>query len=688
MNKLKDSLIRVWPAMRLFLRWLLVLLPVAGLFLLIREYAVNIPFLDDWMYISMFEKERAGTLTLHDFFMVQMEHRMAFVRAMMLVFYKLFPGNWTIQMFFSWLLLGLTYVNVALLFKKTTGRAFAVWWPLLVLAGLAIFCPVQYRIVLWSMMFQVAALGFFLSGALLAMVSNLPLWLRWVIGIACASLATQSFASGILVWLLPLPLVWSTPAVKGARARIIFTVLWLAVFGVTMKLYFTNLVNEVEPMFAYKQGEEETMRKDVKGMISNLDHTIAYVFRFLGNHLCRGSSFSMMDVSLLIGGVSFSLYLAAFGYLVGNWRREELRAQLGPWLMFGAYSIGTGVLVAMGRGWASSTGDNALAARYVIHAVPLTVSLIALTWIIAQDIVKRRPEWQGGIQRFINGSGMALLAVLILSWAHGWRLMDMWHSSRLRGAVNTRFFNALYQVEDTVPANRDHARRAEKMGLLNPPMLKDRALSNFRLQPSLLSSTTANFRSMKIELEEVKKGRDRGKEKEDADSQNTAPEGEPAGEVEQRYVARVEGFACLRGRNRVADGVFFTRRIPETGAWEIFHVVQVSGMPLFLFEMLNKDTQFVHVPSGHIAQDGLAGFTGSFVMTQLPPGVHDIMAWAYDAHEDSVYPMAPFYQLDNRSPVPRVKRLGMDPAAVHIDKFLGKDKSASKADAKAKAAAE
>jgi hypothetical protein len=28
------------------------------------------------------EKERAGTLTMHDFFMVQMEHRMAFVRAM------------------------------------------------------------------------------------------------------------------------------------------------------------------------------------------------------------------------------------------------------------------------------------------------------------------------------------------------------------------------------------------------------------------------------------------------------------------------------------------------------------------------------------------------------------------------------------------------------------------------------
>jgi hypothetical protein len=59
-------------------------------------------------------------------------------------------------------------------------------------------------------------------------------------------------------------------------------------------------------------------------------------------------------------------------------------------------------------------------------------------------------------------------------------------------------------------------------------------------------------------------------------------------------------------------------------------------------------------------------------MSQLPHGVHDIMAWAYDAREDSVYPMAPFYQLDNRGPVPRVKRLGVDPKSVHIEKFLKK----------------
>lgn len=655
MNDPQDLSARNSPVWRSVISWLLVILPVVGLFLLIREFGVNMPFLDDWMYVGMYEKERAGNLTLHDFFMVQMEHRMAFVRGMMMVFYKLFPGNWTIHMYFSWLLLALTYVNVAVLLRKTTGQTFRVWWPLLALAGLVIFCPVQYRIVLWSMMFQVAALGFFLSLLLVTLLSGLPIWLKWIIGIVCASCATQCFASGILLWMLPLPLVWwSSRAVRGRMAKAVFTVAWLVVFGVTMKLYFTNLVNEVEPMFAYKQGEEETMRRDVKGMLQNPGRSSAYVFRFLGNHLSRGTSFSVMDASLFIGVVSVLLYLGALGYMIWQWRREELRERLMPWLLFGGYSVATAGLVAMGRMWASPSGDNAISPRYVIHAVPLTVALIALAWIIAHDRLGKNREKSGPGLRWVQRGGMVLLTVLLLSWAQGWRLMEMWHSSRLRGAVNARFYNVLYQVEDAVPANRDHARRAEKLGLMKPPMLTDLRLSNFRAVPLLLSSNTASFRSLEIVPDE-----------------------------KEGHRAMVKGFACLRGRERVADGVFFTRRIPEDGSWHIFHVVQVSGLPFYLMETLNKDTQFVHVPSGNLAQDALAGFSGSFSLSQVPAGVHDIMAWAYDAQEDSVYPMTAYYQLDTRGPAPRVKKLGTNPASVHIDKFLKRKVDGKKGDDRA-----
>ena len=398
-------------------------------------------------------------------------------------------------------------------------------------------------------------------------------------------------------------------------------------------------------MFAYKQGEEETMRRDIKGMLLDPVRSCSYVFRFLGNHLSRGTSFSIMDAALFIGAVSLALYLAAVMYLVAHWRREDLRARLLPWLLFGSYSIATAGLVAMGRMWASPSGDNAISPRYVVHAVPLTVSLIVLAWLIARDISERNEGAQGRPQRIVQGGGMVLLCLLVLSWSQGWRLMDMWHSSRLRGAVNTRFYNALYQVEDAVPSNREHARRAEALGLLDPPMLKDLKLSNFRAVPMLLSSNTASLRSMTVDTDEV------------------------------GWHVDVDGFACLRGRERVADGVFLTRRVPEDGSWEIFQVVQVTALPIYLMDTLNKDTQFVHVPGGNLAQDALAGFHGKFYTSQLPPGVHDVMAWAYDAHENSVYPMTAFYQVDNRGDTPRVKRLGMDPASVHIEKFLKKPKA-------------
>ena len=643
-----DLSTRIRASLRTALPWLLVLAPCAGLFLLIREYRVNIPFLDDWMFVHMFEKEKAGTLTLHDFFMVQMEHRMAFVRAMIMVFHKLRPTDYTIQMFFCWVLLSLTYVNVAVLLRRTTGASFRSWWPVLALAGLAIFSPVQYRIVLWAMMFQVACPAFFLSTALVAITSRRALWLRWVVGVLAASCATQSFATGLLVWLLPLPVIWWAGVIANRRHRVLFTGLWLAAFGVTLVLYFTNLKNEVDPAFAYKQGDEETLHTDLKGFFVEPGRSIPYVLRFLGGHLGRGTSFAVMDASLVIGTVSLLLFLAAGAWCVKNWKREDLRAQLLPWLAFGIYSIGAGSLVAMGRMWASQNGDNAIAPRYVIHAVPLTVSLLALAWIIARDRLQRRPESQRVTERLTLGAAMVLLPVQVLSWSHGWRLMEMWQSSRVRGAVNTRFFKIPMNLEDVVPANRDLARRANDLGLLDPPMLQDGMLDHFKRVPKVLSSNIAQFQGVQIEVDD------------------------------DGYTGVLSGFACLPSRKRVADGVFFTRRIPKTGRWEIFHVGQVTGMPLFYLDTLAKDAQFTHIPGSNIAKEGLASFACRFSLDQLPKAANQIMAWAHDARRGTVYPMGNYFILDTRGERPRVKRLGTDPASVHLEKFLDRGKAAVK----------
>jgi hypothetical protein len=641
----------VRQTLRSLLRWpqratpcLLVAAPAIGLFLLIREHRVNIPFLDDWMFVHMFEKEKAGTLALSDFFMVQMEHRMAFVRALIMVFHKLWPTDYTMQMFLTWAFLVATWGNVALLLKRTTGAGFHALWPLLTLTGLVIFSPVQYRIVLWAMMFQVACPALFLSTALVALLSRWKPWARWTVVVLCASCATQCFASGILVWLLPLPLVWWGGTLADRKARAWFTGLLLAAFAVTMGLYFRNLTNEVEPAFAYKQGEEDTLRRDVKGFFTAPGKSAPYVLRFLGSHLARGSSVSLMDASLLIGGISLALYLGAAGWCVANWRREDLRVRLLPWLAFGAYSIGTGSMVAMGRMWASRSGNNAVTARYVIHAAPLTVALIALAWIIARDWLGRRQNQHRPLERALPVATTALLSLQLLSWVHGWRLMEVWESSRLRGAVNTMFFKTASQLDDVVPANRELARRADDLGLLDPPMLQDSMLDHFKRVPKMLSTNTARLMDLDVEVDD------------------------------EGYHVVAEGFACLATRERVADGIFLTRRLPREERWEILRVAQVTGMPLYLLETFSKDSQFVHMPSNTSGKEGLAGFSGRCHLEQLPRGVHDIMAWAYDARRRLVYPIPGFFELDTRGERPRVKRLGNDPKSVRLDKFLRRGK--------------
>ena len=619
---------------------ILVCLPALALLLLIREHRVNIAFLDDWMFVHMFEKDVLGTLTLQDYFMVQMEHRMAFVRGVIMLFHQIWPTDWTKQMFFTWVLLALTQLNLAVLVRRTTGKTFLACWPFLVIIGITVFSPVQYRIVLWAMMFQVACPGFFLSLALMSLVSPWPLWLRWVVGVLAASCATQSFASGILVWLLPLPLVWFTSYIREPRMRHIFGGLWLAVFAVTMSLYFTGLKNEVDGAFSYKQGDEETLRSDLSGFFKKPGQSIPYVMRFLGSHLGRGTSLPVMDASLTVGAISTLLYAGALGYLIWNWRRVDLRDRLMPWLLFGAYSIGAGCLVAMGRMWASSNGDNAVAPRYVIHAVPLTVSLIILVWQIFRDWQKQHRHSVPWMSRVAVGAAVTLVCMQGASWLYGCRLMEMWESSRLRGAVTTRFLKVMPNMDGNVPLNPHYAALADDLGLLDPPMLKDLTLNNFKLAPKLLSSNTAQLKQIEIGVDD------------------------------DGYYGVARGFACLSSRTRVADGVFLAWRIPKMGRWEIFHVAQVSAMPLFLLETLSKDTQFVHIPGTHVGQEGLAGFSGKFPLNAIPEGVHDIMAWAYDARRGIAYPMVGYFELDTRGPRPKMKRLGLNPATVHLEKFL------------------
>lgn len=630
MNNPSKSLLNKWRAVRSIFPWLLVLAPGVFLFFLMREHMVNIPFLDDWMFMHQFAKEPNGFhwtfakddtfLTLHDFFRVQMEHRMAFVRAVIMVLHKLGPKDYTLWMWLSWVILSLTGLNVAMLLRRTTGRTFSTWWPLLALMTLTIFTPLQYRIVLWAMMFQVTLPAFFLSSTLLVFTGKLPLWAKWIVGVICASCATQTLASGLLVWLLPLPLIFFGGMIKDRRAQLIFTVSWLAVFGITLGLYFTNLVNEEDPAFTYglKPGEK-ALGHDTSAFLKDPGRSIPYVMRFLGNHLCRGTSVGMMDASLWIGATLFITFLAATAYFFINFRRIELREKLLPWLLFGSYSIACGLLVAMGRLYATASGNNVLAARYIIHAVPLTLSLIALAWLIAKDWLEQRGETTDSPRIRTAGtiSCTAFIIMQLVAWAHGVRMMEMWESSRLRGATSTMFFKQL-SLNNEVPSNRTPASIADSLKLLKIPMLNNLRLDNFVTSEIILHDNSAKLTSLDVTTDAAGK---------------------------QFISAR--GYASLPRRDRVADGVFLTYK-DEHGDWQIFQVAQVSAMPLYLLQTIGRDTQFVHVGDGNVEKEGVTGFSEQCKWSAFPKPerVFEIAAWAFDYRKQSVFAMEGKFEID------------------------------------------
>ena len=583
---------------------LLVLLPALALAALIRKHQVNIPFLDDWMFADQLEKARNGKLDLAEFWKAQMEHRITFVRALVWLRDKIWPGDIRPQYWLSWCFLLGTAVNVALLLRRTFG-AFREWWLLLAMSSVIIFTPLLFQIVLWGMMFQVACLAFFLTTAMVVVLSGVvPVWARFIIALVCAASASLSFATGLQHWLLLVPLLmWAAPFASAGRRRV-FIIAWLAVFAVFAGLYFHNLKNEVDPAFSYGAGEEQTMSGHVGGFLSDPLRGVLFILAFLGGHLARGTSAATLDLARVLGALSLAAYLGIAVMWLRAFRDAELRARWLPWLLLGAYSIGAAVLTALGRAWTTADGDSAIQARYIIHSIPLSVALIALARLAGDEWIKRRPQCRGRVSTGQITAATALLMLFLNGWIHGTQIMRTWESSRLRGAASTLFFNVL-EVEGNITPNRPRAAQMNALGLLRPPMLQNLRLDNFPVSGSKPARTTAELRKIIVSDNKI----------------------------------LASGHAFLPGRSRVADAVLLCYRADDD-AWMIFHVTQVRQMPIYLDSALDRDLRFTHVPdfSKRLAES-LAAFTGSCSFDRIPAGRREVRAFALDYKKQTVLPI-------------------------------------------------
>ena len=306
---------------------------------------------------------------------------------------------------------------------------------------------------------------------------------------------------------------------------------------------------------------------------------------------------------MLLGSLSLVSFLTLVGVWVARWRRGERAAIVLPWLLLGMYAIGTGGLAAVGRAWASQSGENALTPRYVIHAIPLVIALVVLAAI---ELERRRRRGAPSATRAAT-AGTALLttsAARLSGRTQGRLMMGVWESARLRAATSALFYelHETVTIDDWVPRSKGFARRINRLGLLDPPMLPDDRLKNFRIEPKPASSSIAGW--------------------------------DVLWKIEERTL-RAEGYARLPGHTRVADGIFFTRR--SSGREDhIFHVAHVSRLPLYLGQAIGRDLRFVHHQGDPLEMRDLSGFETEFQIAEPAVGPVFLAAWMFNYRTRSV----------------------------------------------------
>ena len=343
------------------------MLPVGFAALLITTHGVDVPYADEWATARLFVYLAEGSLSFTHLFAQQNEFRQFFPHLLFLALGIITRWNLRYEMLVSLLLACLVSFNIYRISRVTiAGDEKRLW--LLVGTNLLIFSPVQYETWLLGMQIVYFAPIACLTTCLSVAYSGLSLKAKLTIGALLSVVSTFSSANGILCWVLVLPVLlvvcdWRRPFVPFLIGG------WMALCLLSVSFY----------LYGYRTPEwhpspTEFLRHPARALI--------FLGAFLGAPLAPGSGTSQLAAAMLIGTFAAILFFGACAYLWVEFRDRSLRRRMIGFVMIGAYSLGTGLMVMPARlGFGI---PQALSSRYSTFSLYLLVSLIYLTPIVLE----------------------------------------------------------------------------------------------------------------------------------------------------------------------------------------------------------------------------------------------------------------------------------------------------------------
>jgi hypothetical protein len=562
--------------------WLVALGPMLHMTYLVRQYAVEVPTLDDWEMAPLIVDAHTGHLKWSSIFEQQQEARTILPKLIFIL--SAADGRWDVrdQMMLSVICCWLTVAGLFFLLRRSGFRATEMVIPFGLIA-LTVFTPAQFEIWIFASGLPSFFPGFFLVTALVIAVSErLGIGAKFILCTLLAAASSFSLANGLLAWGLTFPAFIAMR--RPPRWRTWLTG-WLGVTALCATFYF----------WGYQKPPGLTQFAPA---VSWLDYA-SFILEFLGGGLAYALKDRPSMAAGIFGAAQLVLFLVAAVYFLRRIGDRVLFGRAIPWFALGLHSIGSAVLAGLGRvGYGAS---YALASRYVTFSFYLAISLIGLTALVVHE--RSRVSQSLRTRRWVLAISLGLVVAYLIPYrvcASNTRFFLRALSAKDRLARVAVLFSQAIDTSEIIKktAYPNDARPVtggadalDRVKLLRPPLVRTKLIAAIPHETSIA-------------------GRASG------ECETVAPiEGD---------LLSARGWAVLDGKARPADGVAIAYQTAPDGQWTLCAISDSFSMRPEIVKRFRTMEQL------------WAGWSATFPRSAFPAGAK-LSFWAVDADAPCLY---------------------------------------------------
>jgi hypothetical protein len=462
--------------MKRFLINLLVISPALILGCFVWKYGVNVPYMDEWDTPGLVIASQDNLTWLH-WLGQHNESRKLFPRLLLLPLANLTNWNIKAEMLITFLLACLISFNIYSLSKITIKGSHVKRLVCLFLANLLIFSPMQSEN--WLMGLQLIAFVPIacITTSLVVIFSQTRLITKFIVSGILATVATFSFANGMVCWLVILPaLILAAKKTKTTRTWIIGG--WLLLFALNLAIYFHDYHKP-----AHHPSFTEALLNPIKAF--------AYFFSFIGSPL----GFQDLLSSQIIGLIAVVIFGFSCFYLLAFKQNRHLIDRFFPWLLIGSYTLISGIIAAAGR--VGFGLEQSLEARYITFSTYLIVALIYLLTIIGNDLAHKTL-----LSKAIIPLAVFFLVIYPANFVSGVDSMAQLHQQQIYGKACLMFINfftdedCLKNLYPDINHLQTRANQIDRLGFLQPSLATNPNLQNLTIQNDPSGSKYGFFDSL------------------------------------------------------------------------------------------------------------------------------------------------------------------------------------------------